>query len=69
MLYYEQGILEVIFMATVTAVDPAKIADITCIAGKLQELPRDVQLYIAGYVDCMRARLAIPPEVQADGRV
>ena len=56
-------------METVTAVDPAKIADITCVAGNLQELPRDVQLYIAGYVDCMRARLAIPPEVQANGRV
>lgn len=56
-------------MATTAAVDPAKISDITCVAGKLQELPRDIQLYIAGYVDCMRARLSIPPEVQADGRV
>lgn len=38
-------------MGFVAGIDPAKLADAQDVAGKLQQLPKDVLLYIAGYVD------------------
>lgn len=54
-------------MATVTASDAAMLADITNIAGKLKELPKDVLLYIAGYIDGYSDKAALPHSVTAGG--
>ena len=35
-------------------IDPAKLADVKTVAGKLAELPKDALIYISGYSDGCR---------------
>lgn len=58
-------------MGFVAGIDPARLADAQDVAGKLQQLPKDVLLYIAGYVDGCISKTARTPEHggDADGNV
>lgn len=34
------------------AINMERLADVQCIASKLECLPKDVRMYVAGYIEC-----------------